>query len=69
MASTVAKLEIYGRNSCKELQFAHECQAHSEDQICIVNGFTVGRIMDIMWIYTISIVYDSATDKIISYLR
>ena len=32
-------------------QIATECQAHSEDQICIVNGFifTVRRIMSMMW--------------------
>ena len=36
--------------SCRsELELAPECQAHSEDQICVVNGFTVRRIMDIMW--------------------
>ena len=34
----------------KQLQLAPECQAHSEDQTCTVNGFTVRRIMDIMWI-------------------
>ena len=26
-----------------QLELAPECQAHSEDQICIVNGFTVRK--------------------------
>ena len=52
--STIAKLEKYMVEVSKQLQSAPECQAHSEDQICTVNGFAVRRMINIMWILFIN---------------
>ena len=52
------KLEnISGRRSPKQSQLIPKCQAHPEDQIRLVTGFTERRIMDKMRICFFKRVY------------